>query len=441
MAAGCSSDEEEPTIGTGTVGTGDVEQVVDAPGQVQPRASSVIEAPAAGTVATLQVTDGQDVQAGQVLMTIDSPAAVQALETARQADAEAAASGTSQSSSAQSPAQLAAQQRRAQRDAEARFAEAEQQAQQIADPAAKAAALAAVQSSRTQYQLLAAQTQALVDQVNSGLGNLDSAVESLGQAQRIQTQAAVRAAQATVDALTVTAPIAGKVSLGSTGGGGSSLPAGAESLLSGSGVQLPQGALSGEDSGAAGAPVIAQGAAVTQGSTLVSVIDASTLSLTADVDETDVLQVAPGVAADVTIDAVDGASYRGTVTSIDPTAQSGGGGAVTYTVRLSYDGGTAADGQPAATPLPGMTANVSLVVASAQDVVQVPASAIVRAGSGNGSPDADSVWVVTGGEAQRREVTVGIRGTSAVEITDGLSDGEEIVTDGATDVTEGQQVP
>ncbi|WP_432524345.1 efflux RND transporter periplasmic adaptor subunit [Kineococcus sp. SYSU DK006] len=439
-AAGCSS-EEEPEITTQAVTRGDVREVVEAPGTVQPRASAVVKAPAAGTVATLQVGDGQDVQAGQVLMTIDSPSAVANLEQARRADAEAAEGGPSQSS-AVSASQLERQQRRARADAEARFAQAEQQAQAIPDPAARAAALAAVQSSRTQYQLLSTQTQALVDQVNAGLGNVDAAVESLSQAQRVQTRAAVQAAQATVDALTVVAPIAGKVSLAATGGAGSpELPAGAEQLLAGSGVQLPGGALGGSEAGAAGAPVIAQGAAVAAGSTLLSVVDASVLSLTADVDETDVLTVRPGVGADVSVDAVEGATYRGTVTSVDPTARTGGGGAVTYTVRLSYDGGTAGDGTPAVTPLPGMSATVALAVQEVTGVVAVPAAAVVRAGAEGGDPDSDSVWVVEDGRAERREVAVGVRGEQVVEITRGLREGERVVTGGAGDVTEGQQVP
>ncbi len=92
--AGCSSGDDATKIGTGEVTRGDVQQVVDAAGQVQPRASSVLTAPAAGSVATLAVTDGQEVQAGQVLMTIDSPSAEQALEQAKSADAEAARSGS-----------------------------------------------------------------------------------------------------------------------------------------------------------------------------------------------------------------------------------------------------------------------------------------------------------------------------------------------------------
>ncbi|NAZ86022.1 efflux RND transporter periplasmic adaptor subunit, partial [Kineococcus indalonis] len=181
--------------------------------------------------------------------------------------------------------------------------------------------------------------------------------------------------------------------------------------------------------------------AVAAGSTLLSVIDAAVLTLTADVDESDVLRVQPGQGARVGVDAVEGVAYRGTVTSVDPAAtSSGGAGAVTYTVRLSYDGGTAEGGDPAPTPLPGMSAVVSLVVAEARDVVRVPAGAVLRAGAAGGDPDSDAVWVVADGVAERRPVTVGVRGDDVVEITDGLRGGERIVTEGAGDVQQGQQL-
>ncbi|MGI4895176.1 MAG: efflux RND transporter periplasmic adaptor subunit [Janthinobacterium lividum] len=439
VLAGCSSDDGQ-ALTTRAVSRGDVREIVDAPGVVQPRAASTINAPANGTVATLGVADGQDVQAGQVLMTIDSPQAVSNLAQAKRADADAAKASSSGTSSAQSPGQLAAQQRKARADSEARFDEAEAQARAIADPAAQAAALAALRSSRTQYELLQSQTQALVDQVNSGLGNVDTAVSSLNQAQRLQTRAAIAAAQATVDALTVKAPISGKVSLAAAAGssGSAALPAGAESLLAQSGVTLPGGTSGG--SGAAGAPVLTQGAVVSSGSTLLSIIDASVLSLSADVDETDVLSIAPGTTADVSIDAVQGARYHATVTSVDPTAASTSAGSVTYTVRLSYDGGTASDGSPAPTPLPGMSSIVSLVVKDAPGVLEVPTSAVVRAGSAGGSKSSDTVWVVRDGVAHRQDVAIGVRGEESVEVTHGLAQGETVVVEGAGDVSEGQQV-
>ncbi|WP_432501150.1 efflux RND transporter periplasmic adaptor subunit [Kineococcus arenarius] len=440
LLAGCGS-EEEPAVRTAPVERGSVQEVVEAPGTVQPRASSTVQAPATGTVATLEVTDGQQVQAGQVLMTIDSPQAHDALEEAERADARAADAGSG-SSAGTDPDELAAQQRRARADAQARFQQAEEQARALPDPVAREAALAAVRSSRTQYELLAAQTQALVEQVGAGLDGVDAAVAALGQAQRVQTRAAVAAARATVEALTVCAPIAGTVSLAATGApAGAALPAGAQSLLQGSGVSLPAGALDGAaGTGTAGAPVVAAGAAVSAGAPLLSVVDASVLTLTADVDESDVLRVRPGQSAEVGVDAVEDSTYRGTVTSVDPAATATGAGAVTYTVRLSFDGGTTDDGQDAPTPLPGMSAAVSLVVQEATDAVRVPAGAVLRPGSDGGDADSDAVWVVSDGAAELRPVTVGVRGQGAVEVLEGLRAGERVVTEGATDVRAGQQL-
>jgi HlyD family secretion protein len=440
LLAGCSSDDA-PAVKTATVGRGDVTEVVEAPGTVQPRASASVSAPAAGTVATLLVADGQQVQAGQVLMTIDSPQAQAQLASAQQADRDAAASSSSGGSTADAR-KLAASQAASDRDAQARFADAQAAAQALTDPDARAQALAAVQTSRTQYELLTQQTRALVQQVQSGLGDLGGAVASLGQAQRLQTRAAVSAARATVEALTVKAPISGRVSLSATGGGGgSSLPAGAEGLLQQSGITLPSGALpaaGGAAAPAAGAPVLAQGAAVASGSRLLSVIDASVLTVTADVDETDVLQVVPGVKADLSISAVQGASYAATVTSVDPTPASAGGGAVTYTARMSYDGGTTTTGAPAPVPLPGMTAEVSLRVKEAPGVVEVPASAVLRGQDGA----KDAVWVVSSAKrAERRDVTIGARGEDDVEVTQGLRTGETVVVQGVDGVTRGEQLP
>jgi HlyD family secretion protein len=232
------------------------------------------------------------------------------------------------------------------------------------------------------------------------------------------------------------------VSLSATGGGGgSSLPAGAEGLLQQSGITLPAGALSGSGGAAApaaGTPVLAQGAAVASGGGLLTIIDASVLTVTADVDETDVLQVTPGVKADLSISAVQGASYAATVTSVDPTPGSAGGGAVTYTARMSYDGGTTTAGAPAPAPLPGMTAEVSLRVEEAPGVVEVPAAAVLR--GQNGAKDA--VWVVGSGKrAERRDITIGARGEDDVEVTGGLREGETVVVQGVDDVTRGEQLP
>ncbi|WP_369052126.1 efflux RND transporter periplasmic adaptor subunit [Kineococcus terrestris] len=437
LALGACSSEDEPVVRTAAVERGDVQETVQTSGTVQPRTSATVSAPASGTVTTLAVTDGQQVAAGDVLLVLDSPQARDALAQAEAADRQAAAAVPSGGGSGRGD--VAGAQRRARAQAEAAFERARAQAEALPDPAARDAALAAVDASRAHYDLQAAQTQALVDQVQAGLGSVDEALGALGQAQRVQTRAAVAAARATVDALTVRAPVAGRVSLAAagSGGGGAGLPAGAEQLLQQQGLSLPGGALGGVDAGGGTGPVIAEGAAVSAGSPLLSVVDASVLSWTADVDETDVLQVRPGLRARISVDAVQDAEYAGTVTSVDPTATTGSGGGVTYTVRLSYDGGTRADGSPAPEPLPGMSAVVSLVVADAPGVVRVPSSALVRAGDGGG----DAVLVVEDGRARLREVAVGARGERDVEVASGLRAGERVVVEGVESVTDGEQVP
>lgn len=81
-----------------------------------------------------------------------------------------------------------------------------------------------------------------------------------------------------------------------------------------------------------------------------------------------------------------------------------------------------------------MTAQVFFVVARAEDVPTVPASAL-RAedggttGAGPGGKGRTSVMVVgPGGVLERREVEVGVATRTAVEVRSGLSEGEEVVT-------------
>jgi len=71
---------------------------------------------------------------------------------------------------------------------------------------------------------------------------------------------------------------------------------------------------------------------------------------------------------------------------------------------------------------------VDIVVGSRDSTLQVPASALQ---DGN-------VWVVNGeGLAHRRPIEVGLRGNGAVEILEGLEPGEQVVTAGASLLSDG----
>jgi RND family efflux transporter MFP subunit len=164
------------------------------------------------------------------------------------------------------------------------------------------------------------------------------------------------------------------------------------------------------------------------------VTDTSTLSLTAQVDETDVLLVEPGVEAVAELDAAPDATYAATVTTVDPEPAESTRGGVSYVVRLSLERGTDADGAAAPTPRPGMSAVVDLRVRTARDVVAVPAAAVFRDGR------RDVVYVVRNGVAHRRVVRLGAQGESRVEVREGLRDGERLVVRGVDRVRDGQRV-
>jgi HlyD family secretion protein len=432
--AACSG-EESPDVRTAAVGRTTVTEVVEAPATVAARASATLTAPAGGRVAAVAVRDGQRVRVGQALVRISSPEARRALREAEAADAQAA-----QSASPQAPrADLSAQQSQADRAAARAFQAAKDAARALPAGPVRRQALAAVASSRAQYDAAQAQVRDAVRQFNDGVGTLADALGTLTAAQRVQTRAAVAVARRTVESLVVRAPIAGTVDLGRAGGagaGGADAGALLESLpddLAGQAERLLGGAAGG-DSSATVEGALAVGTPVSRGELLLRVTDVSTLSLTASVDETDILLVKRGVRADVELDAVPDATYAATVASVDLQPSTGTRGGVSYVVRMSLDAGRTGAGEVAPVPRPGMSAVASLNVRTVKDTVAVPVAAVFRDGQ------RDAVWVLAGGGAQLRPVQLGAEGESAVQVVSGLDEGERVVVSGADRVTAGQRI-
>lgn len=86
---------------------------------------------------------------------------------------------------------------------------------------------------------------------------------------------------------------------------------------------------------------------------------------------------------------------------------------------------------PGAGLIPGTLATVEVQVASREDAVQVPSSAVTDG----------TVWVVGEDEAaMRRSVQVGLEGSNRVEIVSGLEPGERVVIGGGSLLSEGARV-
>ena len=142
----------------------------------------------------------------------------------------------------------------------------------------------------------------------------------------------------------------------------------------------------------------------------------STLQVTTSVVESDIGKISAGQKATVTISAID-ASLQGTVSSIAPSgSSSGNSGVVSFAVEVLLDA-------PPDSVRPGMSADVSVVTASATNVLAVPSRAL------SGTAGSYTVRVMAAdGTVAARDVTVGLVTSSLAEIQSGLQAGEQVVT-------------
>ena len=113
------------------------------------------------------------------------------------------------------------------------------------------------------------------------------------------------------------------------------------------------------------------GDALTAGADLCTIYDLSYLVMVINVDELQVSDVSVGQSVQVTADAVPDKPYTGTVTRVSMKGSSNGG-TTTYpvTVRIDETEGLR----------PGMNANAEIVIAEAGNALAVPNAAIVRGG-------------------------------------------------------------
>ena len=102
---------------------------------------------------------------------------------------------------------------------------------------------------------------------------------------------------------------------------------------------------------------------------LCTIYDLSYLTMTLSVDELDIADIAVGQTVTVTADAVEDTTYTGTVTKVS-VAGTSSGSATTYPVTIRID---ETDGL-----LPGMSVDATIELDSATDVLAIPSAALNR---------------------------------------------------------------
>ena len=174
---------------------------------------------------------------------------------------------------------------------------------------------------------------------------------------------------------------------------------------------------------------------VSPGQPVIVLSDLAVLEVEVNLDETDVAGVMVGQNARLTIDAFPGVELAGEVKYIAPVAQVQSG-VVLYpvTVRLKPT-----DPSTNAIPAPllraGMTADVTVITASRENVLVIPLRAVRTEG--------EHAYVdrLVGDKAERVEVKLGMMTETEVEITDGVAERDVVVVVAAPTQGSGDAVP
>ncbi len=187
-----------------------------------------------------------------------------------------------------------------------------------------------------------------------------------------------------------------------------------------------------------------------EGSTLMTLADMSVITAEVKVDETDIVNVAMGQLADITVDALPGKVFHGHVTQIGDQALLRSTGIATsqstvgteeakdFKVVLTVD-------NPSNELRPGLSTTAKIITARRANALAIPIQALTlrgpagttdsaRAADANSTltdPEKQGVFVLRSErgklKAEFAPVTTGITGATDIEVTSGLKQGDEIV--------------
>lgn len=142
-----------------------------------------------------------------------------------------------------------------------------------------------------------------------------------------------------------------------------------------------------------------------------------TIDLSVSVDELDILKVQPGMQVEVTLDAIDGETFTGTITKILSNGTTSSN-VTTYPVEIKLNDDSRF--------MPGMTATAEITVRESTDALLVPVSAINTA-RGESFVYVYSASTTSDDPGIRTAITTGLANEDYAEVLSGLSAGDQVV--------------
>ena len=163
---------------------------------------------------------------------------------------------------------------------------------------------------------------------------------------------------------------------------------------------------------------------VRKGDRLAEILEVDRILVKVNIPEQEILQINIGQKVDIVLYILENKKFEGQVKKIGLEADASNR---TFPVEIEVD-------NRERELRPGMLARVTFTQRVDQDQVVVPRHTIMERDSGR------IVYVVDNGKAFQREVSIGISQREKVQILMGLSKGEQLVVEGHTKLTDGEEI-
>lgn len=427
VAVLASAQARVPQVTTAPVTRSDLAQTVTASGQLEGDVKADIFPPTQDTLKSIEVIDGQEVRAGQVLATLDRAPLDVAVAQARAGLAQAQAGLVSAQRSAPSSTDRAAA-NAAVAAAQASVTSADEQLDAAQAQLTAAQAQLSVARS-TPSTLPPAARDAQLDQLAAAVEQADAGVAAAraGQKQAASGLASAKQGRAKLQsqssAITAAASAVDSAETGLAQAVATRDKAALTSPIDG--VVVFAG---GGSAASLGAVKPAPGGAVSPAAAPFTVFQLGALNFNAQVDEADIAGVKPGMKGIVTLDAFPGVNFDTTVAQVKTQAISTSTGGTAFPVLLPLkDTGKRL--------LVGMGGNVDIQTSNIAGTVTVPVEALFEESGGT------YVYVVDAKDVVHRTlVKTGAMTDTRAQITSGVVPGQRVALGGLSNLKDGQTV-
>lgn len=184
-------------------------------------------------------------------------------------------------------------------------------------------------------------------------------------------------------------------------------------------TQISNAIITAPQDGEISARLVDPGEMAGPGVPVVTLVNTAKVYIEGVVAERDISLVKIGQQVDVKVEAAGGA-FKGVVETVSPAADPRSKG---YPLKVALT-------NPDSKLKPGMFGEIRLVTGQKDDVVVIPKEVVVDRGAGK------VVFVVKGGMAEERKITLGMESGDRVEVVDGIKAGEKLVVAGQTSLTD-----